>query len=866
MAAFLVSTYPTLQRDPAVDALERIISILQTDLTDAPGSWKPSPTAVQVNSLWFASLVLSISTAFIAVMAKEWLLNLDRDLSPLLHTRGRQHQYRHDCREKWMFTTVLTSLPILLHISLLLFLAGLVVFLWDIHKKVAIVSAALVSVTVLIYCTIHLLSLSSPTCPYRTSATTVMRACMRSFVIVVTVELARLLNTIMKISLDVRRHRFRCGTSRSQHSMQDTLDSTDREIRRERLVTEIKQIVSLSFSAKADLMPGSWEEENILNEQDRVDARALARTIINSPQFNSHSTMTEDEKDMYERLAQDITYLDTRALLDHRDHFIRAGSVQLLLSQFDSSQVSRIADTLATLLTEAGSSPVDISSVIQVRGGVPVHCESPDLCRIIMESPTRCQEIIQSRPFTQLDQITDLALYANLLRIELKYSSLILLGVDGGSQAWRYGTTWNHVAELHRRIKSGGRKDSGIQELSQKELLTLVNTLIYASILPVKWISKTRRLTIARSVDLDGEGQKFAVSTLQVLATLMRHRPDMGYAIKRQICWVIWCLSLTEPKSSYGTLVPYVTSVSALIQPVVNLLTLHPPPAPQRSHLHLVHHNLWFSTSYITLLLLDSFLHHPQTMRIPTKSKTLLHHLQRLYDSREEPQETWSPDAVKLCRELVHRFHAFTTHLAWVLQSGSRLSMEARRADDQSLLWVLHPNPDSKAPPPPLELDPSDLLMVIKCVTRITSHLARVIPGPSLYAVAVDKDHLLLRTLAMISTIASRINAKTLTDRDTLPTDHAHMATNIATIDSGIPLSDTPSPSRAFPPRNEAKEDFLVATIRFAYGAACKLVISQFQDHNPSPDSESIDRDDHTAKQLANLFTLALRHSVSTLR
>ncbi|KAI0923386.1 hypothetical protein AcW1_006365 [Taiwanofungus camphoratus] len=94
--------------------------------------------------------------------------------------KGRQPENRRENLRRWKSTPILSSFPILLHISLLLFFAGLLDFLWPINSTVAIVFASLVSATVFIYIVTHVLSLISVTCPFRTSVTSAILSSISS--------------------------------------------------------------------------------------------------------------------------------------------------------------------------------------------------------------------------------------------------------------------------------------------------------------------------------------------------------------------------------------------------------------------------------------------------------------------------------------------------------------------------------------------------------------------------------------------------------------------------------------------------------------------------------------------------------------
>lgn len=184
ITAFVVLSYPSLRPDSGqatVDLLQQIITSLHTNGTLQPvqasttfvasstRAFIPKDYAVRVNTFWFASLVVSVSVAFLTILAKQWLASLDGDLHPSVEGRGRQFQYRYDNARAWNLSSALECLPLLLHMSLLLFFAGLIDFLWATNTTVAIVATVLIGLTVGIYIGTYVLSHLSSTCPYRTS-------------------------------------------------------------------------------------------------------------------------------------------------------------------------------------------------------------------------------------------------------------------------------------------------------------------------------------------------------------------------------------------------------------------------------------------------------------------------------------------------------------------------------------------------------------------------------------------------------------------------------------------------------------------------------------------------------------------------
>ncbi|KAI0359427.1 hypothetical protein OH77DRAFT_1359790, partial [Trametes cingulata] len=180
VTAFNVQSYLALQQqpDPTLAALQQISLQLSSlaihppfvnsttppfgpaDVAragSAPGP--PADTAtVAVNTLWFSSLVLSLSSASVGIMVKQWLnqfkVGLPSDKTSLETAAGRTRetpesarlrQYRLNNLEKWQVEVVVLAVPLLLQLALAFFLAGLLVLVWTLHHTVAAVTTSFVS-------------------------------------------------------------------------------------------------------------------------------------------------------------------------------------------------------------------------------------------------------------------------------------------------------------------------------------------------------------------------------------------------------------------------------------------------------------------------------------------------------------------------------------------------------------------------------------------------------------------------------------------------------------------------------------------------------------------------------------------------
>ncbi|OBZ66580.1 hypothetical protein A0H81_13508 [Grifola frondosa] len=107
--------------------------------------------AVRINTLWFASLVFSLASASIGISVKQWLNQYSHEVIgyPRSHENARLRQYRYESLVKWRVLAILPLIPLLLQISLALFLVGLVDLLWNIHHAVAAVVTVFVAMLLL---------------------------------------------------------------------------------------------------------------------------------------------------------------------------------------------------------------------------------------------------------------------------------------------------------------------------------------------------------------------------------------------------------------------------------------------------------------------------------------------------------------------------------------------------------------------------------------------------------------------------------------------------------------------------------------------------------------------------------------------
>ncbi|KAF7343240.1 hypothetical protein MVEN_01755400 [Mycena venus] len=137
-------------------------------------SFTAARTDIWVNGLWFTSLALSLTTALLAVLAKQWLRQYSSFITGSARERALIHQFRHACFDKWGVQFIIGLLPTVLHLALFLFMAGLVIFLFALDHIIARVVTAIAGFLGGTYLITNVLPLVAIECPYRTPLTAVL--------------------------------------------------------------------------------------------------------------------------------------------------------------------------------------------------------------------------------------------------------------------------------------------------------------------------------------------------------------------------------------------------------------------------------------------------------------------------------------------------------------------------------------------------------------------------------------------------------------------------------------------------------------------------------------------------------------------
>jgi Family of unknown function (DUF6535) len=113
----------------------------------------PPASVVWVNSLWFLSLVISLFCSLLATLQQRWARRYLQVTQPhvAIHERARIRSYFAEGVTRFRVAVTVEAIPALLHISVFLFLAGLIVSLFAIHHTIAYVVLAATAVCSLVY-------------------------------------------------------------------------------------------------------------------------------------------------------------------------------------------------------------------------------------------------------------------------------------------------------------------------------------------------------------------------------------------------------------------------------------------------------------------------------------------------------------------------------------------------------------------------------------------------------------------------------------------------------------------------------------------------------------------------------------------
>ena len=172
-----------IQQDPQDTSNFYLANIYQATIADpnranistpsSPPPFTPPNYAVWVNGLWFLSLMISITCALLATLLQQWARRYLKVTQPRysLHRQARIRSFFAEGVEKSFLPLVVEALPTLLHLSLSLFFAGLVVFLRNVNVTIFKMALSWVCVCAAFYGYVTLVPNFRRDSPYHTPLT-----------------------------------------------------------------------------------------------------------------------------------------------------------------------------------------------------------------------------------------------------------------------------------------------------------------------------------------------------------------------------------------------------------------------------------------------------------------------------------------------------------------------------------------------------------------------------------------------------------------------------------------------------------------------------------------------------------------------
>ncbi|KAJ7070627.1 hypothetical protein C8F01DRAFT_386688 [Mycena amicta] len=186
LTTFLIESYrdltPANSDDPnqalLVQLTQLVLTLSQANATlptplipsNSPPDFRTPTSALICNTLWFLSLAFSLICALSATMVDTWARNylISIESSSALHKRARISAYLHRGIRVFQMAAVVEFIPTLLHISLLLFLAGLVEFLRPVNTIISNLVLGMLILCGSLYALVTFLPLFYSNCPYHT--------------------------------------------------------------------------------------------------------------------------------------------------------------------------------------------------------------------------------------------------------------------------------------------------------------------------------------------------------------------------------------------------------------------------------------------------------------------------------------------------------------------------------------------------------------------------------------------------------------------------------------------------------------------------------------------------------------------------
>ncbi|KAH6891797.1 hypothetical protein BKA70DRAFT_1162539 [Coprinopsis sp. MPI-PUGE-AT-0042] len=175
ITSFLVESSKKLQLEDQEALLMDIRSVLLNEPI-ADHEYAPTASQLWVNGLWYSSLLVTLFSAIIGVLARSWIVNY----LPLASRQEAGDAYRRwmldRMSERWKMQKIIRGIPLLVQVAFFLFSLGLGIQAYESNKSIGIAVLSLVAACAMIYAVVTALPLILPSdpCPFKTPLSDVL--------------------------------------------------------------------------------------------------------------------------------------------------------------------------------------------------------------------------------------------------------------------------------------------------------------------------------------------------------------------------------------------------------------------------------------------------------------------------------------------------------------------------------------------------------------------------------------------------------------------------------------------------------------------------------------------------------------------
>ena len=226
----------------------------------------------------YASLLISLLAAFIAMLGKQWLNRYLRHSGGSMIERCGDRQRKCDGLKRWPLHFFIESLPLMLQVALLLLACGLCRHMWAINTSVAYTLVGLTGLGVVFFIGIVIAGTSSYACPFQTPVSTALRGAQK-----------RIRRGVKRVLSRIRQSWNRnVRPLLRRPSLSATSSLSDIEIQETNPWLELKELPIIYATHADDARCVSWIIRNITDPEALEAAVRLAGTIrwFNRPDVN----------------------------------------------------------------------------------------------------------------------------------------------------------------------------------------------------------------------------------------------------------------------------------------------------------------------------------------------------------------------------------------------------------------------------------------------------------------------------------------------------------------------------------------------------------------------------------------------------